>query len=254
MESEIAGKSSTRRRLVLAIFVGVVLLTPIARAQEKTPAPTTESPDISLRKSVNVKRFDGKDVQGEERQIGRGDSLWRILVDEKGLNGKQFSSYVVVIRGLNPQVKNLDVLRIGDKIFIPLRPEELVGVRQATDNGAADRGQIAKGEINNYRVKSGEHLYQILREQLMLSDERKVAQYYELVKDLNPERKNWETLLEGEVIRLPVAGRSYEIAKNPLPPVAQAKTAANGRSASESATAPATKTAAETTGNAVFAS
>jgi hypothetical protein len=246
VESEIAGKSSTRRRLILAIFVGVVMLTPIARAQEKTPVPSTESPDISLRKSVNVKRFEGKDVQGEERQIGRGDSLWRILVDEKGLNGKQFSSYVVVIRGLNPQVKNLDVLRIGDKIFIPLRPEELVGVRQVTDNGTADRGQIAKGEINNYRVKSGEHLYQILREQLMLTDERKVAQYYELVKDLNPERKNWETLLEGEVIRLPVAGRSYETAKNPLPPVAQAKTAANGRSASESATAPATKPAAET--------
>jgi hypothetical protein len=52
-------------------------------------------------------------------------------------------------------------------------------------------------------VKPGEHLYQILREQLRLTEERKLAQYYALVRDLNPERKNWDTLLGGEIIRLP---------------------------------------------------
>ena len=66
---------------------------------------------LNLRKSVYTREYQGKVVEGEERAVGRGDSLWRILVQEKGLPEKRFRSYLVVIRGLNPQVKNLDVLR-----------------------------------------------------------------------------------------------------------------------------------------------
>jgi hypothetical protein len=70
---------------------------------------------------------------------------------------------------------------------------------------------VTQGATKDYRVKQGEHLYQILREQLGISNDREVAQYYALVKDLNPERKNWDTLLGGDVIRLPSPGKSTEI-------------------------------------------
>ncbi|MSP41220.1 MAG: hypothetical protein EXR70_22265 [Deltaproteobacteria bacterium] len=49
-----------------------------AGGQESTP------PEIALRKSVNTRLFQGKAVEGEDRQIGPGDSLWRILVEGKG--------------------------------------------------------------------------------------------------------------------------------------------------------------------------
>ena len=172
-------------------------------AQEKSAAPGQA--EMSLRKSVDTREFQGQHVEGEERQIGRGDSLWRILVEEKGLPGQKFRSYLVVIRGLNPQAKNLDVLRVGDKIFIPLRVD-------GTVETAREPNQLKPGTTINYRVKSGEHLYQILRDQLKVTDERKVAQYYSLAKDLNPERKDWDTLLEGETIRLPTVGTGLQSA------------------------------------------
>ena len=172
-------------------------------AQEKSAAPGQA--EMSLRKSVDTREFQGQQVEGEERQIGRGDSLWRILVEEKGLPGQKFRSYLVVIRGLNPQAKNLDVLRVGDKIFIPLRVDGAVET-------AREPNQLKPGTTINYRVKSGEHLYQILRDQLKVTDERKVAQYYSLAKDLNPERKDWDTLLEGETIRLPTVGTGLQSA------------------------------------------
>ena len=53
-------------------------------------------------------------------------------------------------------------------------------------NRRENRNQLKPGTTINYRVKSGEHLYQILRDQLKVTDERKVAQYYSLAKDLNP--------------------------------------------------------------------
>ena len=190
----------------LVLIVGIALLgaAGLASAQEKPKeSPPSSQSEMRLQKSVNSREFQGRQYEGEERQIGRGDSLWRILVEEKGVPGHKFRSYLVLIRGLNPQVKNLDVLRIGDKIFVPLKLEDLgAGQQRADAVGQTDASR--SGTTVPYRVKPGEHLYQILREQLKISDERKLAQYYALVRDLNPERKDWDTLVGGEVIRLPV--------------------------------------------------
>ena len=71
-------------------------------AQEKSAAPGQA--EMSLRKSVDTREFQGQQVEGEERQIGRGDSLWRILVEEKGVSGKQVRNYGGIIRGFNPPV------------------------------------------------------------------------------------------------------------------------------------------------------
>jgi hypothetical protein len=170
-------------------------------ADQRNPA------QLNLRKSVNTREYQGKVVQGEERAVGRGDSLWRILVQEKGLPEKRFRSYLVVIRGLNPQVKNLDVLHVGDSIFIPLRPDETLGNEAASARMKAPATNSTTGATVSYRVKAGEYLYQILRDQLGIFDNRQVANYSALVKDLNPERKNWDLLQEGDTILLPTSGQ-----------------------------------------------
>jgi hypothetical protein len=214
MEGEVRASRLGHFIRAVCAFAVVCGATPSIFAQETAPAGGQA--EISLRKTINTKKYQGKDVEGEDRVIGRGDSLWRILVEEKGLPGQKFRSYIVVIRGLNPQLKNLDLLHIGDKVFIPLRPDEAVVARAPSGAVPAERSAPGSGVTTEYRVKGGEHLYQILRAQLNLTDERRLAQYYALVKDLNPERKNWDTLLEGEIIRLPTVGQGQEtLARRP---------------------------------------
>jgi hypothetical protein len=224
MEGEVRIMRRYRHRLMIGAGLILFCVPGLGHAQAPVPAaPAAGQAELNLRKSVNTREFRGQEVQGEERQIGRGDSLWRILVEEKGLSGKKFRSYLVVIRGLNPQVKNLDVLRVGDKIFIPLRVDQMLEERPATEAVASARPQPGGDITTNYRVKAGEHLYQILREQLKITDDRKLAQYYALVKDLNPERKNWDTLLEGDILRLPTLVRGQEITAQAPPPVIESK-------------------------------
>ena len=210
MEGEIRRWSWLRRHLAALAIALLGAPTAWTVAQDKSPAAGSEPAEISLRKSVQSKSYQGKPVDGEERRIGRGDSLWRILVEEKGVPEKRFASYLVIIRGLNPQVKNLDVLRVGDKIFVPLRPEQLLEERAANDGADEEQNRPGAGATVNYRIKAGEHLYQVLRDQLKLSNQRQIAQYFHLVKDLNPERSNWDLLVEGQVIRLPVARRAQD--------------------------------------------
>ena len=181
-----------------------------AHAQSQPKAPGhTEAAEINLRKSIVVREHEGRQVSGEERQIGPGDSLWRILVEEKGLAQKRFRSYLVVIRGLNPQLKNLDVLRAGDRIFIPLKLADS-DEPPRREAAASDVSHPGSGRTVNYQVKAGEHLFRILRERYKNADDRKIAQYFALVRDLNPERQNWESLRGGEVIRLPALDAGLE--------------------------------------------
>jgi hypothetical protein len=207
------GKITVARRYFVFMIAGPVLLFPaLSHAQGQTfeSAPAGES-QIILRKSVQTREYQGKAVEGEERTVGRGDSLWRILIQEKGLPEKRFHSYLVVIRGLNPQVKDLNVLRVGNAIFIPLRPDEVIGAHSPTTGSAAVPQPLPPaGTTVNYRVKAGEHLYQILRRQLGVRDEKEALRYYALTKDLNPEKKDWNILLEGETIRLPTVAPVQE--------------------------------------------
>jgi hypothetical protein len=193
-------------RLPTLLFSAAVGLG-LAQAQEQSGTA-----EINLRKSIGVREFQGKQFSGEERQIGRGDSLWRILIEEKGVPERRFRSYLVVIQGLNPQIKNLDALRVGDKIFIPVRLDETDKVPVRAE-AAPSSPAAGSGRTVNYQVKAGDHLYRILRDRFKLADERRLAQYVSLVKDLNPERKTWDSLAEGEVIRLP-ADAAFETGKN----------------------------------------
>jgi hypothetical protein len=173
-----------------------------AAGEQKEPA------EIRLRRTIGEREYKGRSIEGEDRTIASGDSLWRLLIEEKGLSEKRFSQYLVVVRALNPQIKNLDALRVGDVLFLPLRPDEIVGApfaaRSETSKASLGKGAAGKGATKDYRIKHGDHLHRVLREQLGIQGHRSMAQHDALVKDLNPEKKNWNLLQEGEVIRLPV--------------------------------------------------
>jgi hypothetical protein len=193
------------------LFLSLAMVMKIHAQESSRDHGQNETGELTLRKTAQSREYQGREVEGEEKRVGPGDTLWRMLVKEKGLPEKRFSQYLVIIRGLNPQIKKIDMLRIGDSVFIPLRPDDLLGVPPVSAKADVQRSPITRDAIKEYRVKQGEHLYQILREQLGISTAREVASYYALMKDLNPERKNWDALLGGDLIRLPFPGKPAEL-------------------------------------------
>jgi hypothetical protein len=212
MESKMRILGFARMVSILLLFLSLAMVMKIHAQESSRDRGQNETGELTLQKTAQSREYQGRDVEGEEKRVGPGDTLWRMLVKEKGLPEKRFSQYLVIIRGLNPQIKQIDVLRIGDTVFIPLRPDDLLGAPPVSAKTEAQRSPVTRGAIKEYRVKQGEHLYQILREQLGISTDREVALYHALVKDLNPERKNWDALVGGDVIRLPFAGKSTEFA------------------------------------------
>ena len=179
---------------ILVLLLSLTIVMRIHAQESSRDHDQNKTGELTLKKTAQSRVYQGREVEGEEKRVGPGDTLWRMLVKEKGLPEKRFSQYLVIIRGLNSQIKKIDMLRVGDTVFIPLRPDDLLGAPPVSAKADVEGSPITRGAIKEYRVKQGEHLYQILREQLGISNDREVALYHALVKDLNPERKNWDAL------------------------------------------------------------
>lgn len=169
-------------------------------SQEKSAGrQAEEAAQLQLRKTPSkTRQYGGKIVEGEERVINRGDSLWRIIVQEKGLSEKHFDRYLVIIGSLNPHLKKPDVLQVGQTIFIPIRPDEILGIELSA----------GKGETKLYRVKQGDYLYKILREQFGIQKKQELRSAFENVKGLNPGKKDWNILFVGEGIVFSEVGKA----------------------------------------------
>ena len=219
------GKVTTSRCIRFAVIVlwalalsgvGAVFVRDL-RAQ----SAEEEGGQISLQRAVTARDYNGNSVEGQEWAVGQGDSLWRILIQERGLAEKRFGQYLTLIRRLNPQMKTADVLRVGDKVFIPLRPDELLG--NQTPPAKTEVTQPGKGATRDYTVKQGDSLLRVLKEQLSVADEKKLNLYFNLTRDLNPQKKNWDILLAGETIRLPALGTAAEVSSQASGPTAKEK-------------------------------
>ena len=187
----------TTRRLLPACFCLGVLVSGAGIASER------DTGRLSLQKTVITRSYGSTQFEGEQRTIGPGDSIWRILIQEKGLSERRFGQYLNLLRALNPQIKRLDVLKVGDSLFVPLNPDEALGLEIGVNQHAPASRPARPAALREYRVKSGDALYLILRRELQIVSKRELATYVALVKDLNPQKKNWDLLREGEILRLP---------------------------------------------------
>jgi hypothetical protein len=214
------GCHRTRSWLPLLFLIGFPASDLVAQEPPRANL-ARETGQLRLQKTVRTREYKGKEIEGEERAIAPGESLWRILIQEKGLSERRFGQYLVLLRGVNPQIKSLDVLKVGESIFVPLHPDEALGFQAAVGTRASS-GRIAAGtgKTNEYRVKPGDSVYLILRRELGIATEREMAVYYALVKDLNPQKRSWDILQQGETIRLPVLGEpSTTLVKETKPAV-----------------------------------
>lgn len=199
--------NSFRSKVILIIALALsfqILFEDRSGAQGQVANPgKEEAAQLKLRKTLKTREYQGRQVEGEERVVSPGDSLWKFLVQEKGLPEKQFGRYVVIIGALNPQLKRPEALQVGEVVFIPLRPDEVLGIKVPVGD---------KSETKIYRVKAGDYLYQILRNQLGIKDGADMASTFRRVKDMNPRKKNWNVLFVGEAIALPGRARAPDLA------------------------------------------
>ena len=198
------GEIGMRRRIAAFVLAVAAVVWPWRAPAQEKPGAGQEAAQLELRRTLKTRDYQGQSVTGEERVVRPRDTLWRILVVEKGLPDKRFARYVFLVTQLNPNLKKADVLQVGETLFIPIQFDELLGQKSAAVQPPPAAAIAPDGDAGTilYEVKPGDQLYKVLRTHAGIpSAEMKNA--LARTKTLNPQKKNWDTLIAGEKLRLP---------------------------------------------------
>ena len=136
-------------------------------AQEKGEETYT----ISLTQTAEIDKefveIDDKKVLTERYTVQRGDHLWKILRKRKLLNKKQLPDIISILKQLNSDLGNLDLIHPGQTIIIPLIISPAKGMPVAPTQvppkpKAVSIKDVEVMDLESYTVKSGDSLIKVI--------------------------------------------------------------------------------------------
>lgn len=177
--------------LGMAVFLAFLLAFPGGSS-----AAREERADLTFIKLEETRKVAGRDVVCEWYTVGEDDVLWKLYHERSRVELGGFHRWMKEVRGLNPQIDDLDLIHPGQKILIPVR-EAAPGEAAAAAEGPVPRPgstarRVAKGDtIIGYLKKMGVPYHLIYQE------------YLRMVKRLNPHIKNLDLIYPGQVVYIP---------------------------------------------------
>ncbi|MCF8083335.1 MAG: LysM peptidoglycan-binding domain-containing protein [Deltaproteobacteria bacterium] len=127
----------------------------------------------------------------QEYVVQEGDWLTKILRKKGVLQNYDADELLEVLRQLNDSLKNINLIRPGEKIVILVKvmPKEK---------------ETLKAPYHTYTVQAGDSLHKLASERYGLSDKTFTKRYLPLLKKYNPTVKDPDIIHPGQKIRLPV--------------------------------------------------
>ena len=204
----------------------LVFISPINKslAQEKGEEETYS---ISLVQTAEVGKdiieVEDKKVLTETYKVEKGDWIWQIF-REKGLLQKQdLGELLSMLKTLNKDLANLDVIYPNQEIVIPLVISPMgAGPKLARKEPEPISPEKLKDiKLENYTVRRGDTLVKVIRSRYEISDEKLYREYLELVRELNPSIEDLDSVSPGQIVRLPIW--TPQVVRAPIVPKASLK-------------------------------
>lgn len=139
--------------------------------------------------------------------VKKGDHIGKILRAQLGDEPIPY----VLLRKINPGIRNLNRIYPGQKIMIP--------VRGMTDVAGFENAIAKEGETHSteYLIQEGDSISRIILTELNVGP-AEVLSTYRLVRRMNPDIEDMNTLSAGQRLKLPVnPDHAYRSATAPVP-------------------------------------
>ena len=154
-------------------------------------------------KTYMIKDYKGWDILCDTYTVNKGDNIWEILRRRGCIAEDNFPKFIVILKHLNPRIKNVDRIYPGQEILIPLKQTK-------TKEKAHDGGPryviipiIPDVLYDIYEVHSGDCLSEIVTAHLGIPIKYIPKEYFETLKQLNPNIKDMDLIYPGQEIRIP---------------------------------------------------
>jgi LysM repeat protein len=162
---------------------------------------------ISLVQRALVKKMEGGEVICEDYTVEKGDHIWQLLRERGLLERPDLAQLLDLLKGVNKSLTNLDLIRPGETILIPLNiiPVSAFGPRKGFVKESIMGVSLLKDiDFENYVVRPGDSLTLIAQDRYKVPTGYLYKEYLALVRTFNPALKNPNLIYPNQVIRLPI--------------------------------------------------
>jgi hypothetical protein len=169
--------------------------------------------DISLVKTADIGKknetheIDGKKVLAETYTVKDGDHLWQILREKKLLEKRNLMELISTLKKLNSSLGNIDMIRPGDKIIIPLAISPIAGASTSTKEAPMEivpLEAISDVDLDEYIVRQGDSIIKIVEDRYDIPHKELYNEYLAKLKELNPFIKDLNNVYPGQKIKIPI--------------------------------------------------
>jgi len=151
-------------------------------------------------------------VKARVHVVRKGEYLWKIIRKEGFLKRPDAAAQYDLIRDLNREINDLNVLRPGDRIFLPVTDATASGNDTAKRSAPVEKfvkkdlskAREPEDSYKKVKVKRGQTLLGIIGARYKIPASRLYGEYIPRLKALNPRIKDIDHLIPGQILRLPV--------------------------------------------------
>ncbi len=163
-----------------------------------------------IHKSYIVRYDRGWDILCEPYVIRNNDSVLKIFHQKGEISHNDYRDFLFIFKRLNPHIRNVDLIRPGQSIDIPLRklehgtlPGQRSGIITITFANLSDVTKIIQQNSNPHTVRRGDMVSMLIAHAFGRYGSRPYREGIQLFKAANPEVTNIELIYVGQAVNIP---------------------------------------------------
>jgi hypothetical protein len=184
--------------LLVALLLGILCIT------------VTPSDSAVLYKSYLVKYDRGWDILCDPYVVQNNDWVYKIFRQKGELSAKDFIEFIHIFKRLNPHIHNIDRIRPGQNILIPLKkiepgtfPNQSSGVVSIPFVTISKLSDLLGSYAKPYEVQKGNTISELIADRFGTYGTKSYQEGIELFKTINPQVDNINFIYVGQEIKLP---------------------------------------------------
>ncbi|MBW1828612.1 MAG: LysM peptidoglycan-binding domain-containing protein, partial [Deltaproteobacteria bacterium] len=195
------------------VFVPVLLCAGPSQAQEEE-----KSYSISLTKTAEkqggteIHEVDNRKVLTQEYTVQDGDHVWQLFRERGLLQKRNLPELLSVLKKMNKSLDNIDLIHPGQKIIIPLKIAPVAG--GPTQEETVQFADLKDIDFRDYTVRKDDSVIKVIKGMYRVPEDDLYKDYLQLVRKMNPDIKELDSIYPGQSIRLPVY--SPEVIRVPI--------------------------------------
>ena len=170
----------------------------------------TPSGSAVLYKSYLIKYDRGWDILCDPYVVQNNDWVYKIFRQKGELSAKDFVEFIHIFKRLNPHIHNIDRIRPGQNILIPLKkiepgtfPNQSSGVVSIPFVTISKLSDLLGSYAKPYEVKRGNTISELIADRFGTYGTKSYQEGIELFKTINPQVDNINFIYVGQEIKLP---------------------------------------------------